>query len=105
MQNVNGQKISLYDTDKEFGITFIEAAARYGDSELMELCINDFVHADEPRMCSKILEGAIENNNLETLQVLIEHGISSSHGTPAIMLALREGNKYGIVKFLIRIRL
>ena len=96
-------KISVYHTDKEFGITFMEAAARYGNAELMELCMNDFADADDPRMCSVILEGAIENNNPETLRVLIEHGItrSSLDETPAIMLALREDNKYGIVKFLI----
>lgn len=63
-------EISVCDTDKKFGITFIEAAARYGDAELMELCMNDVAHADDPRMCSEIRYGSIENDNPETLRVL-----------------------------------
>ena len=103
-------KISFNTKDKAFGITFFEAAVRYGNAELVELCfergamLKDFIEEDDARFVtpSDPLGAAIEYDNLETLRVIIKHGIIKRDykGRNALIIAV-DLEKANIVRALI----
>ncbi|MBQ7562317.1 MAG: ankyrin repeat domain-containing protein [Synergistaceae bacterium] len=107
--------ISINDKDKAFGIRFIEAVVRYGTAELLNFCfdrgldydsggIKNFVDDNDIRLVTPFesLESAIEYNNLDTLKVLLEHGIiyDKHSGRTALIIAAHQ-EKFYIAKYLI----
>lgn len=97
------KRIGIYDKDKSFGITFFEAAVRYGNAELVNLCfergadVRHFTGLYDVRCVTPYepLGSAIEYGNIDTLSELLRHGITKrkSDGMTAMMIASFSGRE------------